>query len=260
MLTCQGKKVLITGATSGIGKACAERFAKEGAHLILCGRNQQRLHSLEQHLSKTCYTKILPLIFDITDPKAVEETISNLPVDWRDIDILINNAGMALGYDKLYQGNVHAWDQVIDTNLKGVIYMTRYVAAGMVQRQRGHIINIGSISSRQTYSGGSVYCATKFAVRGLTDTLRMDLHGSSIKVTLIDPGMVKTDFFDVRLQGDQAKVDALFQGLNPLQPEDVADVIVYCASLPAHVCIQELTLMPTDQTTGTMVYRRKDNE
>ncbi len=253
----QGKKVLITGASSGIGKACAEAFAKEGVDLIICGRNQPKLQKVVNDLTKTRYVKVLPLAFDITDAQAVENAITQLPDEWRDIDILVNNAGMALGYDKLYAGNVQDWDQVIDTNIKSMIYMTRFVVAHMVRRQQGHIINMGSISSRQTYSGGSVYCASKFAVRGLTDTLRMDVHGTSIRVSLIDPGMVKTDFFDVRLQGDQEKVNALFAGMTPLQPQDVAETVVFCASRPAHVCIQELTVMPTDQTTGTMIAPKK---
>lgn len=255
-MRCQGKKILITGASSGIGRACAENFAKEGADLILCGRDQQRLQKITNNLTKSYYVKVLPLSFDVSDAQAVEQALTNLPVEWQDIDILINNAGFALGYDKLYSGNVHDWDKVIDTNIKSVVYMTRFVVANMVKRQQGHVINVGSISSRQTYSGGSVYCATKFAVRGLTDTLRMDLHGTSIRVSLIDPGMVKTDFFDVRLEGDQTKVEALFAGMTPLSPEDVADSIVYCATRPAHVCIQEMTVMPTDQTTGQMIYRR----
>ncbi len=259
-MTCQGKKVLITGASNGIGRACAERFAKEGAELILCGRNSQRLQKVIDSITKTCYTKILPLVFDITDAQAVEQSLTSLPPEWQDIDILINNAGMALGYDKLFAGNLQEWDKVIDTNIKGVVYMTRFVAANMVKRQQGHIINVGSISSRQTYSGGSVYCATKFAVRGLTDTLRMDLHGTSVRVSLIDPGLVQTDFFDVRLQGDKSKIEALFAGMTPLQPEDVADSVVYCATRPAHVCIQEITVMPTDQTAGSMIYRRKTDE
>lgn len=256
-MRCQGKKILITGASNGIGRACAEGFAKEGADIIICGRDQQRLQKITDNLTKNHYIKVLPLSFDVSDAQAVENALTNLPMEWQDIDILINNAGLALGYDKLFAGNVHDWDKVIDTNIKSVVYMTRFVVANMVKRQQGHIINTGSISSRQTYSGGSVYCATKFAVRGLTDTLRMDLHGTPIRVTLIDPGMVKTDFFDVRLEGDQSKVDALFAGMTPLLPEDVADTVVYCATRPAHVCIQEMTVMPTDQTTGQMVYRRK---
>jgi 3-hydroxy acid dehydrogenase / malonic semialdehyde reductase len=251
------QKVIITGASSGIGRACAESFAKEGADLVLCARHEQRLKEVCDRLISAHGVQIQPLIFDITNASAVEKALGELPASWQKIDILINNAGLALGYDKLYAGNLQEWDTVIDTNLKGVVYMTRFVAGGMVKRQQGHIINIGSISSRQTYSGGSVYCASKFAVRGLTDTLRMDLHGSQVRVSLIDPGMVKTDFFDVRLQNDSDKVAALFAGLNPLTPQDVADAVIYCASRPPHVTIQEITIMPTDQTSGQMIYRRE---
>lgn len=259
-MRCQNKIVLITGASSGIGQACAQAFAEQGAHLILCGRNELRLQKIMAKITKHHYVKILPLAFDITDAAVVEKMVMNLPAEWRDIDILVNNAGMALGYDKLYNGKLEDWDKVIATNINSVVYMTRFIVANMVQRQQGHVINIGSISSRQTYSGGSVYCATKFAVRGLTDTLRMDVHGTSIRVTLIDPGMVKTDFFNHRVQGDATKVEALFAGMTPLQPADVAAAVVFCATQPAHVCIQEVTIMPTDQTSGTLVHRRKAHE
>jgi len=258
-VSCQEKIVLITGASNGIGKACAEGFAKEGAHLILCGRNAERLQSVANALTKNHYIKVLPLIFDITHAQSIEEALTSLTPEWQNIDILVNNAGMALGYDKLYAGNLNDWDKVIDTNIKSVVYMSRFVVANMIKRQQGHVINIGSVSSRQTYVGGSVYCATKFAVRGLTDTLRMDLNGTGVRVSLIDPGMVKTDFFDVRLQGDQSKVEALFAGFIPLAPEDVADAVVYCATRPKHVTVQEITVTPTDQT-GHLIFRRSSNE
>jgi 3-hydroxy acid dehydrogenase / malonic semialdehyde reductase len=260
MLRFQGKKVLITGASSGIGKACAEGFAKEGADLILCGRDRQRLEKVAHAITSHHYVKVLPLSFDISNSQAVENALAELSDEWREIEVLVNNAGLALGYEKLYAGNLSAWDKVIDTNIKSVVYMTRFIVDGMVKRERGQVINVGSISSRTTYSGGSVYCASKFAVRALTDTLRMDLHGTPVRVTLVDPGMVKTEFFDIRLQGDQAKVDALFAGMNPLQPEDVADAIVYCATRPAHVSIHEINIMPTDQTAAHMIYRRKIDE
>lgn len=256
----RGKKVLITGASSGIGQACAAGFAQEGADLILCGRDPQRLQKIVNSLSEHRYIKILPLVFDVTDMRAIEASISSLPIEWRDIDILINNAGIALGYDKLYEGNLDEWDKVIDTNIKSVVYMNRFIVEGMVRRGSGHIINIGSISSRTTYSGGSVYCATKFAVRGLTDTLRMDLQGTSIRVTLVDPGMVKTAFFDNRLQGDRHKVDALFAGMTPLRAEDIAEAVIFCATRPAHVSIHEINIMPTDQAAAHLIHRKKTHE
>lgn len=257
-MRCKNKKVLITGASSGIGAACAKGFAKEGADLVLCGRHPERLQQIAESINREFDVRVFSLIFDITQALEIENALKKLPEEWREIDILINNAGLALGYDKLYSGHIEEWDKVIDTNIKGVVYMTRFIVADMVRRQKGHIINLGSISSRQTYSGGSVYCATKFAVRGLTDTLRMDLHGTPIRVSLIDPGMVKTDFFDVRVQGDSSKIEALFKGMIPLQAEDVADAVVYCATRPAHVAIHEICIMPTDQASGQMIYRRKE--
>lgn len=259
-MLCQGKKVLITGASSGIGRACAESFAKSGADIILCGRDYHRLQKVANLVTKTHYIKVMPLVFDITNAQAAEQALKSLPDEWKNIDILINNAGMALGYDKLFSGNLQDWDKVIDTNIKSVVYMTRLVVAGMVERQKGHVINIGSISSRQTYSGGSVYCATKYAVRALTDTLRLDLLGTPLRVTLVDPGMVKTDFFDTRVQGDQNKIQELFSGIIPLQPEDVADAVLYCATRPAHVSIHEINIMPTDQASGTQFFRRKEHD
>lgn len=257
-MRCQGKKILITGATSGIGRACAEQFAKEGADLILCGRDRFRLQEILNEITSQYYVKGLPLGFDIRNGQDVEQALASLPSEWQDIDVLINNAGLALGYDKLYSGNLQEWDTVIDTNIKSVVYMTRFVVANMVKRSTGYVVNIGSISSRTTYPGGSVYCASKYAVRALTDTLRMDLHGTGIRVTLVDPGMVKTAFFDVRLQGDQQKVQALFSGMRPLLPEDVADSVVYCVTRPAHVSIHELNIMPTDQSAAHMIHRRVD--
>ncbi len=259
-MRCQGKKILITGATSGIGQACAELFAKEGADLILCGRVESRLQKILHKITSQYYVKGLPLVFDISQAQDVEKALESLPEEWQDIDVLVNNAGLALGYDKLFAGNLKEWDTVIDTNIKSVVYMTRFVVANMVKRGKGHVVNIGSISSRTTYPGGSVYCASKYAVRALTDTLRLDLHGTGIRVTLVDPGMVKTPFFDVRLQGDQQKVKALFSGMQPLLAEDVADSVVYCVTRPAHVSIHEINIMPTDQSASHMIYRRESHE
>lgn len=259
-MRCQGKKILITGASSGIGLACAEQFAKEGADLILCGRDHSRLQKILNKITSQYYIKGLPLAFDIRDGREVEKALVGIPSEWQDIDILINNAGLALGYDKLFSGNLQEWETVIDTNIKSVVYMTRFVVAGMVTRGKGYVVNIGSISSRTTYPGGSVYCASKYAVRALTDTLRLDLHGTGIRVTLVDPGMVKTPFFDVRLQGDQQKVQALFSGMRPLLPEDVADSVVYCVTRPPHVSIHELNIMPTDQSAAHLIHRRAADE
>jgi 3-hydroxy acid dehydrogenase/malonic semialdehyde reductase len=259
-MRCQGKKILITGASSGIGRACAEQFAQEGADLILCGRDEPRLQKILNQVTSQYYIKGLPLAFDISQAEEVEKALKTLPNEWRDIDVLVNNAGLALGYDKLYSGNVQEWDRVIDTNIKSVVYMTRFVVADMVKKGKGQVVNIGSISSRTTYTGGSVYCASKYAVRALTDTLRADLHGTGIRVTLVDPGLVKTSFFDTRLQGDQQKVDEIFAGMQALLPEDVADSVVYCVTRPPHVSIHEINIMPTDQTAAHLIHRRKKDE
>lgn len=248
MTRLKDKRVFITGASSGIGRACAEQFAREGAHLIICARRADRLQKLAESLSADYAVDVIPLAFDITDVQAIEKALASLPSSSRNIDILLNNAGMALGYDKLYEGNLAEWDQVIDTNIKSVVYMTRLIVPNMLERKQGHIINIGSISSRAVYTGASVYCATKFAVRGLTDTLRMDLHGTSIRVSIIDPGLVKTDFFDVRFHGDHDKTAILFEGMTPLEPSDIADSVIYCATRPPHVTISDMTIIPTDRT------------
>lgn len=257
MTRLKNKRVFITGASSGIGQACAEHFAREGAHLIVCGRRADRLKKLAKLLIADYGVDVIPLDFDITDIQAVEKALASIPPSSRNIDILVNNAGMALGYDKLYEGNLAEWDKVIDTNIKSMVYMTRLIVPNMLERKQGHIINIGSISSRTVYTGASVYCATKFAVRGLTETLRMDVHGTGIRVSIIDPGIVKTDFFDIRFHGDSAKVEAFFEGITPLEPSDIADAVVYCATRPAHVTISDITIMPTDQTTQTIFRRPK---
>lgn len=245
----QKKCVLITGATSGIGKACALRFAHEGANLILCGRRADKLEALALGLHKECSVDIKLLVFDITNAAAVENALKDLSDHWQEIDILVNNAGIALGYDKIYEGNFADWQKMLDTNVMGVLYVSRYVVAEMVKRRLGHVINIGSISAHRVYAGGGVYCATKFAIRAITDTLKMEVHGTPIRVSLINPGLVKTEFFDVRFRGDQAKAEALFADLTPLQASDIADAVIYCATRPAHVNIKEINIMPTDQIT-----------
>ncbi len=236
-------------ATSGIGKACALRFAHEGANLILCGRRADKLEALALGLHKEYSVDIKLLVFDITNAAAVEKALKDLSDHWQEIDILVNNAGIALGYDKIYEGNFADWQKMLDTNVMGVLYVSRYVVAGMVKRQLGHVINIGSISAHRVYAGGGVYCATKFAIRAITDTLKMEVHGTPIRVSLINPGLVKTEFFDVRFRGDQAKAEALFADLTPLQAGDIADAVIYCATRPAHVNIKEINIMPTDQIT-----------
>ena len=250
------KKILITGASSGIGEACARQFAKEGAHLLLAARRGQRLQSLADELIKNYGIEVEILIADVKDLKQLEQSWFKLPQKWREIDVLINNAGLALGMESVQDANPADWDQVIDTNLKGVLYMSRLVIKEMLARQTGHIINMGSVAGYQVYPGGSVYCAVKFALRGISDGIKMDVHGTPIRVTLINPGMVAgTEFSDVRFRGDALRKEKLYENTQPLYPEDIADLVVYCAASPQHVDIREVLIMPTAQTAVQMVHR-----
>lgn len=255
-MRCQSQKVYITGASAGIGAECARQFAKEGAALLLSARREQRLRELADELTETygVATHIMPL--DIRDAAAVAQTWQQLPEEWRDIDILINNAGVPRGLEFLQNAVDSDWDEMIDTNIKGVLYVTQPVVRRMLERQRGHIINVGSISGYQVYPGAAVYCATKYALRAISEGLKMDVHGTPIRVTLINPGMVAgTEFSVVRFRGNQEKVDAVYRDTVPLTAGDIADAIIYCATRPAHVDVREITIMPTAQTAAQMVYR-----
>ncbi|AKG23412.1 SDR family oxidoreductase [Calothrix sp. 336/3] len=252
------KIVLITGASSGIGAACARIFAGAGAKLILAARRWQRLQELAQELTAQ-YGDDLQLHLlqlDVRDRLAVESTIKNLPQEWADIDVLINNAGLSRGLDKLHAGDFQDWEEMIDTNIKGLLYLTRYVVPGMVERDRGHVINIGSIAGHQTYPGGNVYCGTKAAVKAISEGLKLDLVGTPIKVTSVDPGMVETEFSQVRFHGDSDRASQVYQGLTPLTADDIADVVFFCATRPNHVNINEVILMPVDQASATLVHRK----
>lgn len=252
----KGKLILITGATSGIGEACARKFASMGCNLILNGRNTEKLEKLKQELTAQG-VDVLTLPFDVRDREAMRQAIDSLQGPWRDIDVLINNAGLVLGMDKEHEGSLDEWDVVIDTNIKALLAMTRMIVPGMVERQKGHIINIGSIAGDAAYAGGSVYCATKAAVKALSDGLRIDLVDTPLRVTNIKPGMVETNFSVIRFRGDQSKADAVYDGIRPLTGEDIAEVVYYAASAPAHVQIAEVLVMPTNQATGTVCYRKK---
>lgn len=252
----KGKLILITGATSGIGEACARKFASMGSNLILNGRNTEKLEKLKQELTAQG-VDVLTLPFDVRDREAMRQAIDSLQGPWRDIDVLINNAGLVLGMDKEHEGSLDEWDVVIDTNIKALLAMTRMIVPGMVERQKGHIINIGSIAGDAAYAGGSVYCATKAAVKALSDGLRIDLVDTPLRVTNIKPGMVETNFSVIRFRGDQSKADAVYDGIRPLTGEDIAEVVYYAASAPAHVQIAEVLVMPTNQATGTVCYRKK---
>ena len=253
----KGKNIFITGATSGIGEGCARKFAAMGSNLILNGRNTEKLEKLQQELTTTYGIEVLTLPFDVRDRAAMRQAVDSLPRKWRDIDVLINNAGLVIGMDKEFEGSLDEWDVVIDTNIKALLAMTRMIVPGMIARGCGHIINIGSIAGDAAYAGGSVYCATKAAVKALSDGLRIDLVDTPLRVTNIKPGMVETNFSVIRFRGDQQKADAVYEGLKPLTGDDIADVVYYAASAPAHIQIAEVLVMPTNQATGTVCYRNK---
>ncbi|MDM8338969.1 SDR family NAD(P)-dependent oxidoreductase [Mediterranea massiliensis] len=252
----KGKTIFITGATSGIGEGCARKFAAMGSNLILNGRNTEKLEKLKLELT-TQGVEVLPLPFDVRDRQAMRQAVNSLKGKWQDIDVLINNAGLVIGMDKEYEGSLDEWDIVIDTNIKGLLAMTRMIVPGMIKRGCGHIINIGSIAGDAAYAGGSVYCATKAAVKALSDGLRIDLVDTPLRVTNIKPGMVETNFSVVRFRGDTAKADAVYEGIRPLTGDDIADVVYYAASAPAHIQIAEVLVMPTYQATGTVCHRKK---
>ena len=256
MISLQDKIILITGASSGIGTACAKIFAGAGAKLILAARRWERLQELADKLNQEFGIETHLLHLDVRDRSAVESAISSLPPAWSDIEILINNAGLSRGLDKLHEGDYQDWDEMIDTNIKGLLYLTRYVVPGMVKRDRGHIVNLGSIAGHQTYPGGGVYCATKAAVKAISEGLKQDLLGTPVKVTSVDPGMVETEFSNVRFHGDTARADKVYQGVKPLTAEDVADVIFFCVTRSPHVNINELIMMPVDQASATLVHRQ----
>lgn len=250
------KIVFITGATSGIGEGCARKFAAMGSKLILNGRNTEKLNQLRDELTAKG-TEVLLLPFDVRDREAMRQALATLEGQWKDIDVLVNNAGLVIGVDKEFEGSLDEWDIVIDTNIKGLLAMTRMIVPGMVERGRGHIINIGSIAGDAAYPGGSVYCATKAAVKALSDGLRIDLVGTPLRVTNIKPGMVETNFTVVRYRGDKQRADDFYKGIHPLNGDDIAEVVYYAASAPAHVQIAEILVMPTNQATGTISYRQK---
>jgi 3-hydroxy acid dehydrogenase / malonic semialdehyde reductase len=255
-MKCTNWTVLVTGASSGIGWATAEQFAQAGAKLLLCARRANKLQALADHLKVQYSTESHCLVLDIQDRVSVEKALSGLPEAWQSIDVLVNNAGLALGFEKLDEGRVDQWEQMIDTNIKGVLYVTRYVLGQMRQRNQGHIINIGSVSGYQVYSGGVVYCATKSALRAISDGIKMDVHGTPIRTTTINPGMLESEFSVTRFSGDVAKAEKVYENTTALQPEDIADAVVYAATRPAHVDVREMLIMPTDQTAAHLCYRQ----
>ena len=249
------KIVFITGASSGIGAGCARKFASQGASLILNARNEEKLSALKEELEQQYGARVCLLPFDVRDRKTAAEALASLPDEWKAIDILINNAGLVIGVDKEHEGNLDEWDIVIDTNIKSLLAMTRLVVPGMVARGRGHIINIGSRAGDAAYAGGSVYCATKAAVKALSDGLRIDLVDTPLRVTNIKPGLVETNFSVVRFRGDKDKADNVYKGIRPLTGDDIAETVYFAASVPEYMQIAEMLVMPTYQATGTIVSR-----
>lgn len=248
------KNVLITGATSGIGEACARKFAEAGYQLILTGRNTDKLTQLAQELGEQ--TEVKTLAFDVRDAEAAKAAVGSLEGDWQRIDVLINNAGLALGLEKEYEGDPEDWNTMIDTNIKGLLTMTRLIVPAMVARNDGHVINIGSVAGDAAYAGGNVYCATKAAVKAITDGLRIDVAESAVRVTNLKPGLVETNFSKVRFHGDEARAEKVYQGIQPLTGEDIADVALYAAQAPKHVQIAEVLVLATHQGSGSVIVRK----
>jgi hypothetical protein len=251
------KIIMITGATAGFGKAIAVKFAENGYNIIITGRRKNLLDKLESDLLTLNKIKVLSLCFDVREKEEVQSVIGNLPEEWKDIDILVNNAGLASGLSHIQNGDTDDWEKMIDTNIKGLLYVTRSVAPLMVARNKGHIFNLGSIAGKDVYENGNVYCASKFAVGALSKSMRIDMLKNNIRVTLIAPGMAETEFSLVRFRGDEARAKNVYKGFDALTAEDIAGVIYYCASLPGHVCINELEITPTQQAGVNNSNRRE---
>ncbi len=249
------KTILITGASSGIGEAIARKFAENGCRLILNARNADRLQSLKQELEASCGAEVFLIPFDVRNFKAAEEAVNNLPQEFRDIDVLVNNAGLALGVDKEHEGCMADYETMIDTNIKALLKMTQLIVPGMIARNRGHVINIGSIAGEKAYPGGSVYCATKAAVKALSDGLRMDLYDTPVRVTNLKPGLVETNFSVVRYHGDKERAKQVYRQVKPLTGTDIAEVAFFVASAPEHVQISEVEILATHQASAQMVWR-----
>lgn len=247
------RTALITGATSGIGEATARLLSQKGYRLILCGRRKERLQKLLAELSKQ--TEVTSLSFDVRNHSEVKAAVQSLTGNWKDIDVLINNAGNAHGLDPIQTGSIEDWDAMLDINVKGLLYVSREIIPLMTERKSGHIINIGSLAGKEVYPNGNVYCASKFAVDALTRGIRMDLNAFGIKVTSINPGLVETEFSLVRFKGDSEKASSVYKGLKPLVSEDIADIILYVLSAPPHVVLADITVLPTAQASATVVKR-----
>ncbi len=256
MNSLKDKTVLITGASAGIGEATAIAFAEMGCRIILNARRRDRIDALAEKLMKEFGVETISVIFDVRDQKTVQASLENLPTSWQNIDILVNNAGLGMGLDKIHEGKLEDWEVMIDTNVKGLLYVSRVIIPGMVKRGKGHIINLGSIAGQAAYPNGNIYCATKFAVRALSDSMRIDLVDTPLRVTEIDPGLVETEFSIVRFRGDAVRAKVPYNGIEPLTGRDIAEIIVFAAGRPPHVSINEVTVMPTSQASATIIHRK----
>ena len=253
----EGRTALVTGATAGIGQACARAFAGRGVHLVLVGRRAERLEALATELRDAFGVAITTVVLDVRDRDAVTRAARMLDEQGVEVDILVNNAGKALGLDVLHEGDLDDWDEMIDTNLKGLLYMSRAFLPGMVNRDRGHVINIGSTAGRWTYPRGNVYCGTKFGVKGISEGMNIDLAGTRVRVSSVDPGLVETEFSEVRFHGDSERAAGVYRGYTPLSPNDIADAVLYVANAPAHVDIFNMVIMPTDQRHSMVVHKEE---
>ncbi len=256
MTSLRDKIVFVTGASSGIGRSAAKAFAREGARLLLCARRGDALRDLAGELARDHGVPVRAFPLDVRDQPAGAAAVAGLPAEWAAIDVLVNNAGLSRGLDKLHEGLLSDWEEMIDTNVKGLLYVSRAVLPGMVARGCGHVINIGSIAGHEVYPGGNVYCATKFAVNALSRGLRMDLAATPVRVSTVDPGMVETEFSLVRFHGDQARAGSVYKGIQPLTPDDVAEAVIFCATRPPHVSIAEMIVMPTAQASTMLAHRK----
>ncbi len=256
MTTLKNKTILITGASSGIGAACAAKFAESGARLLLCSRRIEKLNELAAQLQSKYNIEVHAFQLDVSQHIKVVEALKSLPTNWNIVDVLINNAGLAAGLDTIQDASIQDWEEMINTNIKGLLYVTKEILPQMLDKNSGHIINIGSVAGHYVYPKGAVYCATKHAVNALSSGLRMDLFGTRIRVSSIDPGAVETNFSLVRFKGDEKRAASVYEGMEPLTPEDVADAVLYCATRPQHVNVSEVIIMPTDQASATMVSRK----
>mgnify|MGYP001030767208 CR=1 FL=1 len=257
MKSLKNRIVFITGATSGIGRSCAYAFAKEGAHLIINARRKNLIDEIADDIKTKYGVKVYGYQLDVQKREDVETSIKNLPDEWKNIDILVNNAGLAKGFNKFYEDDPNFWEEMIDTNIKGLLYVTHAVLPGMIERKFGHIIMIGSIAGHSAYPKGAVYCATKHAVDAITNSLRMDTIDKGILVSTIDPGLVETNFSNIRFGGDKEKAKNVYKGLDPLTGDDIADAVIFCASRPANVNIAEITMLAARQASATIAYREE---